>query len=254
MKFGFVNKFVLDWGASIWNNIARHAEAQSLGDLISIRNRAAELRRILDTVIMRADHRADNPRQGSTRMKMPDDADWGWRPDAFSTRMGQINSVIKAQRHDLGSSIAIHHNDEEPEIVVRQFKNIGIDDLAAFGVSLETYQFSGSFLSLAIDLPKDASTGLSKNHIFEVEGKLVLDHPMPVFVRLNVKHGPNVEELLQEVPHGAKRLYLEFDLGFCDLHEARVENVWLDLIFDDPAMNRIKISDMVFYRRPRAKF
>lgn len=103
MKFGFVNKFVLDWGASIWNNIARHAEAQSLGDLISIRNRAAELRRILDTVIMRADHRADNPRQGSTRMKMPDDADWRWRPDAFSTRMGQINSVIKVQRHDLGS-------------------------------------------------------------------------------------------------------------------------------------------------------
>ena len=50
MKFGFVNKFVLDWGASIWNNIARHAEVQSLGDLISIRNRAAELRRILDTL------------------------------------------------------------------------------------------------------------------------------------------------------------------------------------------------------------
>ena len=36
---------------------------------------------------------------------------------------------------------------------------------------------------------------------------------MPVFVRLNVKHGPNVEELLQEIPHGANRLYLEFDWG-----------------------------------------
>jgi hypothetical protein len=33
-----------------------------------------------------------------------------------------------------------------------------------------------------------------------------------------------------------------------------VENVWLDLIFDDPSMNRMKISDMVFVRRPRAKF
>ena len=46
---------------------------------------------------------------------------------------------------------------------------------------------------------------------------------MPVFVWLNVKHGPNVEELLQEIPHGANRLYLEFDLGYCDLHEARVK-------------------------------
>ena len=77
---------------------------------------------------------------------------------------------------------------------------------------------------------------------------------MPVLVRLNVKHDPNVEELLQEIPHGANRLYLEFDLGYCDLHEARVENVWLDLIFDDPSMNRAKISYLVFYRRPRAKF
>jgi hypothetical protein len=73
-------------------------------------------------------------------------------------------------------------------------------------------------------------------------------------VRLNVKHGPNVEELLQEIPNSANRLYLEFDLGYCDLQEARVENVWLDLIFDDPSMNRMKISDMVFVRRPRAKF
>jgi hypothetical protein len=39
---------------------------------------------------------------------------------------------------------------------------------------------------LAIDLPSEAATGLKKNHIFEVEGKLPLDHPMPVFMRLNI--------------------------------------------------------------------
>ena len=142
----------------------------------------------------------------------------------------------------MGTSIAVHHNDTDPELIVRQFKNLGVDDSAPFGLSVETYEFKGSFLSLAIDLPSEAATGLTKNHIFEVEGKLSLDHPMPVFVGLNVKHGPNVEELLQEIPHGANRPYLEFDLGYCDLHEARVENVWLDLIFDDPSMNRAKIS------------
>jgi hypothetical protein len=131
---------------------------------------------------------------------------------------------------------------------------MGVDDLAPFGLFVETYEFKGSFLSLAIDLPSEAATGLKKNHIFEVEGKLSLDHPMLVFMRLNVKHGSNVEELLQEIPLDANRLYLEFDLGYCDLHEARVENVWLDLIFDDPSMNRAKISGLVFYRRPRAKF
>ena len=91
------------------------------------------------------------------------------------------------------TSIAVHHNDTDPELIVRQFKNMGVDDSAPFGLSVETYEFKGSFLSLAIDLPSDAATGLTNNHIFEVEGKLLLDPPMPVFVRLNVKHGPNVE-------------------------------------------------------------
>lgn len=163
-------------------------------------------------------------------------------------------AVWRGLERGIDTSIAVHHNDNDPELIVRQFKNMGVDDLAPFDLFVETYEFKGSFLLLAIDLPSEAATGLTKNHIFEVEGKLSLDHPMPVFMRLNVKHGSNVEELLQEIPLDANRLYLEFDLGYCDLHEARVENVWLDLIFDDPSMNRAKISGLVFYRRPRAKF
>lgn len=247
-------EFALARGAAVWRDLERGVGTFSLGNIIALRGRAADLRRTLDTVIMQADRRIDQLRQGKTQMKMPDDADWGWRPDVFATRLGQISSVVRSARHNVGASIAVHHNDTDPELIVRQFKNMGVDDLAPFGLSLETYDFKGSFLSLAIDLPREAAEGLTKNHIFEVEGKLSLDHPTPVFVRLNVKHGPNVEELLQEIPNSANRLYLEFDLGYCDLHEARVENVWLDLIFDDPSMNRMKISDMVFVRRPRAKF
>ena len=72
----------------------------------------------------------------------------------------------------MGTSIAVHHNDTGPELIVRQFKNIRVDDSAPFGLSVETYEFNESFLSLAIDLPSEAATGLTKNHIFEVEGKL----------------------------------------------------------------------------------
>ena len=35
-------------------------------------------------------------------------------------------------------------------------------DLAPFGFSVETYEFKGSFLSLAIDLPSEAAKGLTK--------------------------------------------------------------------------------------------
>ena len=97
-----------------------------------------------------------------------------------------MSPVVKSARHDVGTSIAVHHNDTDPELIVRQFKNMGVDDLAPYGLSVETYEFKGSFLSLAIDLPSEAAKGLTKNHIFEVEGKPSLDPPMPVFVWLNV--------------------------------------------------------------------
>ena len=111
---------------------------------------------------MHVDRRTDKLRQGKTQMKMPDDADWGWRPDVFATRLGQMNSVVKSARHDVGTSIAVHHNDTDPELIIRHFKNMGVDDLAPFGLSVETYEFKGSFLSLAIDLPSEAATGLTK--------------------------------------------------------------------------------------------
>ena len=34
---------------------------------------------------------------------------------------------------------------------------MGVDDLAPYGLSVETYEFKGSFLSLAIDLPSEAA-------------------------------------------------------------------------------------------------
>ena len=200
MKFGYFMEFALARGAAVWRGLERGIDTFSLGSVISLRSRAADLRRSLDTVIMHADRRTDQLSQGKTQMKMPDDADWGWRPDVFATRLGQMSSVVKSARHDVGTSIVVHHNDTDPELIVRQFKNMGVDDLAPYGLSVETYEFKGSFLSLAIELPNEAATGLTKNHIFEVEGKLSLDHPMPVFMRLNVKHGSNVEGVIAGNP------------------------------------------------------
>ena len=80
---------------------------------------------------MHADRPTLQLSQGKTQMKMPDDGDWGWRPDVFATWLGQMSSVVKSARHDVGRSIEVHHNDIDPELIVRQFKNMGIDDLAS---------------------------------------------------------------------------------------------------------------------------
>ena len=163
-------EFALARSAAVWRDLERGVGAFSLGNIIALRGRAADLRRTLDTVIMQADRRIDQLRQGKTQMKMPDDADWGWRPDVFTTRLGQISSIVRSARHNVGASIAVHHNDTDPELIVRQFKNMGVDDLAPFGLSLQTYDFKGSFLSLAIDLPREAAEELTKIIFEEITG------------------------------------------------------------------------------------
>ena len=46
---------------------------------------------------------------------------------------------------------------------------------------------------------------------------------------------------------------VEFDLGYSDINEKRVERMWLDLIFEGPEMNQITIRDITFCRYPRAE-
>ncbi|NDD90391.1 MAG: hypothetical protein EBZ32_14470, partial [Rhodobacteraceae bacterium] len=74
--------------AAVWRGLERGIDTFSLGNVISLLSHAADLRRSLDTVIMHADRRTDQLRQGKIQMKMPDDADWVWRPDVFATRPG----------------------------------------------------------------------------------------------------------------------------------------------------------------------
>ena len=68
-------KFALARSAAVWRRPEHGLGTFLLGNIIALRSRAADLRRTLDTVIMQADRRIDQLRQGKTQMKMPDDAD-----------------------------------------------------------------------------------------------------------------------------------------------------------------------------------
>jgi hypothetical protein len=55
VKFGFFMEFALARSAAVWRGLERGVGAFSLGNIIALRGRAADLRRTLDTVIMQAD-------------------------------------------------------------------------------------------------------------------------------------------------------------------------------------------------------
>ncbi len=68
-----------------------------------------------------------------------------------------------------------------------------------------------------------------------------------------MRHGPNTEQVVRELPLNAEDVWVEFDLAYTKVNEKRVEKAWVDLIFEGPEMNQIVIRDLTFSRRPRAE-
>jgi hypothetical protein len=79
-----------------------------------------------------------------------------------------------------------------------------------------------------------------------------LEKPLEIFARLNIKHGPNTQQIVRELPLNEEEIMVEFDLAYSTLNEKRVERAWIDLIFENPQMSQVVLRDVTFSRRPRA--
>ena len=108
-------------------------------------------------------------------------------------------------------------------------------------------------MSLVLDLPPAAAEQLKKRHLIRLEAVLEMERPLQVFARLNVRHGPNTEQMLRELPPGDSALAVEFDLAYTELNEKRVERLWVEFLFEDPAMTQIMLRDVTLCRFPRAE-
>ena len=78
------------------------------------------------------------------------------------------------------------------------------------------------------------------------------EKPSGVFARLNIQHGPNMEQVLRRLDPGEVSKAVDFDLAHLPLNERRIEKIWLDLIFETPEMNRMVVRDLTFCRFHRA--
>ena len=119
---------------------------------------------------------------------------------------------------------------------------------------MDVFRFDGSFLSLLLDLPEQAMMGLQRRHLIRLDTIIELEKPIEIFIRLNIKHGPNTEQLVRELPLHEDEIAVEFDLAYSNINEKRVERAWVDLIFENPQMSQVIIRDLTFCRHPRAEF
>ncbi|MDT8858077.1 DUF6478 family protein [Paracoccaceae bacterium Fryx2] len=236
-----------------WGRLADGAKAVDLESLRGLRGRARQLRRQLDRVIHVAEDRLALPVIGSNAIRKPMGADWVWRPDLWRGAIpvpGFSSVPGKAQVCD---GATIFHDCRRSELTVRQIRNTRNADLAPFGFRMDVFRFDGSFLSLVIDLPDAAVQGLKLKHLIRLDAIVEMEKPLEIFARLNVKHGPNVEQVVRELPLRDEEVMVEFDLAYTKMNEKRVEKIWVDLIFEGPEMNQIILRDVTFSRRPRAE-
>ncbi len=237
-----------------WRRAARAADQADLSELRHLRNQARVLRTHLDRLIHVADGRLALPRIGSSFFPRPHGTDWSWRPELWRGPLPVpgLSSVPSQSR--LGEEVTLFHDCAISELTLRQMRNTREQDLAPFGLRMDVFRFDGSFLSLVVDLPPEAAQGLARTHLIRVDSIIETEKPLEIFARLNIRHGPNTEQIVRELPLHAQDIGVEFDLAYSNLNEKRIERLWLDLIFEAPDMNQVALRDLTFSRYRRAAF
>jgi len=236
-----------------WGQAADAASAADLETLRSLRSRARSLRRNLDRVIHEAEHRLALPVIGSNVIRKPLGTDWAWRPELWKGPIPVPGFSSVPGKAEIHPGATIFHDCRRSELTVRQIRNSREADIAPFGFRMDVFRFDGSFLSLVVDLPPEAARGLRLKHLVRLDVIVEMEKPLEIFARLNIKHGPNVEQIVRELPLNEEEVMVEFDLAYSKMNEKRVERLWVDLIFEGPEMNQIILRDVTFSRRPRAE-
>ena len=248
----FLDRLVQSRMLARWTRAGRMIGALRGAELRQLRDDARTLRRELDRVLFLAEGRLALPPDGADGIVRPLGCDWIWRPDVWQGPVVPAGLVGAESCSRIGADATLFHDCRDSDITLRQIRNRPPQDRAPFGLRLDVFRFDGSFLSLVLDLPEEGVAGLRRNHLIRLTMPVTVERPIEIFCRLNVKHGPNTDQLVREMPLGGGEDFVEFDLAYTKMNEKRVEKVWVDLIFERPQMNQIVLQDLTFARHPRA--
>lgn len=236
-----------------WERRVRDADGMSLDELRDHRKLARQLRGKLEAFLYAAEDRLRVPRIGSDAFQRAKGTDWSWRPAMWRWPSSERGVASVDSGAELMPGTTLFHDCQHSEITYRQTRNTKESDLAPYGMRLDVFRFDGSFLSVVLDLPDEAHDGLKKTHLFRMNTIIEMESPLEIFARLNIKHGPNTEQVVRELPLHQDDVFVEFDLGYTRINEKRVEKVWLDLIFEGPDHNAVTLRDVTLSRTRRAE-
>ncbi|MDG4646883.1 DUF6478 family protein [Roseibacterium sp. SDUM158017] len=182
---------------------------------------------------------------------LPDvQCEWISRPAPWREAMETRDLPAPPSPTHLAGGVTLHHDATQPDLSLRQAP--ANDGAAPFEICLDVRAFDGSFVSLVHDLPDEAVADLTLDHYVALHIRMARDRPIEVYARLNIRHGPNTEQLVRHVDFEGEAGVAEFDLGHAQINERRIEKAWLDIIIERPATTRITFRDVIVLRALRA--
>ncbi|WP_299838578.1 DUF6478 family protein [uncultured Jannaschia sp.] len=236
-----------------WRRAADEAGTMDAATLARVLPAAREMSAAAQELVATAEARLHDHAAACEGAVAP--SEWRWRPAPWSARMVPHAIAGAGDGTSLAPGVTLFHDCPLAEITLRQGRSVEARSSAPYALSLDVLGFEGTFLSLAMDLPDAAARALRATHLIDVSARLASERAMTVYARLNLRHGPNVEQLVSALSPGdrpAGEVGGAFDLGLQDINPAKMEAAWIDLIFDDPGMNAVRVDDLVLTRRPRA--
>ena len=250
---GPIGKALLRRNIARWRRATEHVTEMDFAMLSAQQDAAKRLLRQVSNFKMEADRRLNAPRMGVGAFPTPTGTDWAWRPKPWAAQVPSGGVSPALAKTEFTDELVLFHDCKQSEISLRQVRNQREVDLSPFGIDLEVFHLGGTYLSLVVEIPHAACEGLRKNHLIRLTATIEKERPTPIYARLNVKNGPNTEQILMTLPDEKADTMAEFDLAYSGLNERRAERMWLDLMIETPAMNKISFRDLTLCRYPRAE-
>ena len=251
--FGYLGRAISSAYLKLWHRRLQRVARVKTTKLRQQRREALALQRQLGEVLPSINGELHRRLGGPKAYRHGSKMLWAWRPELWTLRCPTSSGPVEQSGARLMPNTKVFFDDATCALIVQQFRNDISEGFAPYGVALELFQFEGSFLSLAIDLPDELYETFAKDELIGLSGAIFAERPAGFTVRLNIKHGPNTDQLIQAHDLNHSEIRAEFDLAHLNINVKRVEKIWLDLVFETPNFNRISVTDLAFYKRPRGE-
>ena len=238
-------------GLRKWQKAARDTP---LMNVAALRRTRARARAVL--AALRASPRADDTRRpaGPTRVHpaLPHGTDWCWRPEVWQAALPEPDMGPVPSHTVTGGEVTVFHDGPPSDLPCARRATQAVPTARPTGCSLRCSPSRGRSCRWSSTCHTRRWTGLTRRHLVRLDTIVELENPLKVFARLNVKHGPNTEQIVRELPPDASERMVEFDLAYSGVNEKRLDRAWIDLIFETPHMTSAALRDVILSRRLRA--